>query len=213
MITKIILSVFIAVSIFHLIVACLNKPVLQGISKLCIVPPLLAAYLVTAENLVFTVVLAAVFGWAGDALLLKIDNKKFFQAGLLCFLAGHVCYAISLLHFAEDLNITALVISGAVSLALAVIVFFVIRPSADMRIPVIAYELFIMAMVLSAFQLFIQRFDYISVLVFGGSIAFLVSDSILAYFSFRRLPKYGNLAVMLPYIAAQGCIIIGLALL
>jgi uncharacterized membrane protein YhhN len=49
--------------------------------------------------------------------------------------------------------------------------------------------------------------------VLCGCVLFMLSDTILAYWSFRRLPRYGNAAVMVPYIFAQFGLFLGLCCL
>jgi uncharacterized membrane protein YhhN len=65
-------------------------------------------------------------------------------------------------------------------------------------------------MSLSALQLLISRRDEWGLLIFAGSLCFLVSDTLLAYFTFRTKPKYGDFFVMLSYLAAQPGIIRGM---
>ncbi|MDR2363216.1 MAG: lysoplasmalogenase [Spirochaetaceae bacterium] len=47
--------------------------------------------------------------------------------------------------------------------------------------------------------------------MFIGSLCFLISDSILGYFTFRTSSKYGSFFIMFFYMIAQGSIVIGLA--
>jgi uncharacterized membrane protein YhhN len=204
------IGIFTAVALGHLIVLFFNNKMLQAISKICLLPLLLGIYLVSAEHFIFTVVLAAIFGWGGDVLLLKIDNRVFFKGGLTCFLLGHLCYIPSMFFFTRTVHIPGLIISAAAAFPLALAVMRFIRPPKVMLIPVIIYGVVIELMVISALQLALYRRDSIGLVIFGGSLCFLFSDTILARFSFRTLPKYGSFFVMLPYILAQSSIILGL---
>jgi uncharacterized membrane protein YhhN len=67
-------------------------------------------------------------------------------------------------------------------------------------------------MSICALELLIYRRDGPGIAIFAGSLCFLLSDSVLAYFAFRTMPRYGNFLVMVPYMAAQLAITLGLAL-
>jgi uncharacterized membrane protein YhhN len=181
-------------------------------------------YLLSAESLTLTIILALAFGWGGDILLIKIDNKTFFRLGLGCFLLGHVCYIFSILNFTPAVHPTVLVISCITAIPLGVIILKIIHPDKAMLIPVIAYTVIIESMVLCALQFLINRQNFIGAAVFGGSLCFLASDSLLAYFTFRKLPPNPegkvplrkitgrrNILVMFTYILAQAGLILGLA--
>jgi uncharacterized membrane protein YhhN len=189
----------------------LGRPKLQGTSKVFLMPFLLGAYVSAADRVLLTVVLALIFGWIGDILLLKGRNKKFFILGLIGFLIGHLFYIPSFLHFTGGFSLTGLFISGALALPSGIILYRVIRPIRIMKVPLVLYECTIVAMSLSALQLFLYRRDPVSAAVFAGSLFFLVSDSILGYSNFRKQRKYVSFLIMLFYLAAQGCIVLGLA--
>jgi uncharacterized membrane protein YhhN len=203
------LGIFAVVAVIYLVSLFFKRGVFHAIAKACLVPLVLAVYVSGANSVFFPVVLALVFGWLGDILLVKIEDVRFFRLGLAGFLLGHICYIPSMLHFAGRLNIPVLVISLVVAAVLGVFIRKIIRPSREMSIPSIAYETVILLMAASALQLFIARGTPFGALVFAGSLCFLVSDSMLAFFTFRAEPKYGYFLVMLTYITAQFCIALG----
>jgi uncharacterized membrane protein YhhN len=165
----------------------------------------------SAKNFFAAVLLAILFDWGGDVLLLRSDEKKFFQLGLFCFLAGHLCYIFTLIKFTGTFNGGALAASAAAAAILAMAVLRLINPEKDMRLPVIVYIVVIESMMLGSLQLLLYRGDLTGAAIFGGSLCFLFSDTVLGYFIFRTLPKYGNAVIMLPYILAQAGIVCGLA--
>jgi uncharacterized membrane protein YhhN len=104
----------------------------------------------------------------------------------------------------------ALVISAALAVPVGFAVHALIKPEKAMNLPAICYEIIIILMSLSALQLLLSRRDGRGLLIFAGSLCFLISDTLLAYFTFRTKPKRGDFFVMLSYIAAQAGIIGGM---
>jgi uncharacterized membrane protein YhhN len=202
---------FIAAALVHFFSIFMHRPKLQKRSKVCLVPLLLLVYITGARTILVSVILAAVFGWGGDVFLLKIKDNKFFKLGLASFLIGHLCYIPSILFFAKSFSIPGIVIYILLMGPGGFLIIKRIKPPGDMKIPAVIYEIVIALMSLSALQLFLDRLDIPSAFVFGGSICFLVSDMILAIYTFSSLPKYGSFHIMLPYVSAQLCIILGLA--
>jgi uncharacterized membrane protein YhhN len=204
------LGFFALAAVVHLGAIFVENDPARGISKVCLLPALLGLYLVTAEHLRVPVVLALLLGWAGDFFLLRINYKGFFQLGLGGFLLGHLCYILALLSFTATLNTPALIAASGAVLLLEIPIFWWIKPDRAFRIPLAAYGIIIGAMSVCALELLLYRRDGPGIAVFAGSLCFMLSDSILGYFAFRTMPRYGNFLVMVPYIAAQGLIVLGL---
>jgi len=199
------------VSVVYLVSLFFKQGLFQGILKGCLMPLVLAVYIFGAEKILLSIVLALVLGWMGDILLLKSSIPRFFIMGLASFLLGHVCYIIAMYGFAHPLHIPALVISIAVAACLGILIFKIVRPPAEMKIPVIAYEITIMTMAIFALQLFLAQGSTFGALVLAGSLCFVVSDFTLAYDTFRKGPKYASFIIMITYIAAQFLITLGFA--
>jgi uncharacterized membrane protein YhhN len=205
--TTVFLILFIAAAVLHLVSILAQKPLLKALSKGSLMPLLLGFYVLGADKIFWPVVLALFLGGAGDIFLLNINSLKFFRLGLASFLLGHICYIIALLVF--PFNNAVLVISIAVAAALGIVMYRFVHPSREMRIPVIVYETVIMGMVIFALQTFLVQGPPSGALVLAGSLLFLVSDSILARFTFGKKPVYGDFWVMLTYIPAQFCLVLG----
>ena len=205
----VLLIIFAVVSTVYLVTLFFQHGILQSALKGCLVPLILAIYIFGSEKILVPVVLGLVFGWAGDILLLKIIDLRCFRLGLASFLTGHICYIIALLNFARPFNFYALAVSAAAALVFGFCVFKAARPSKEMKYPVIAYEVIIMLMAISAVQVFFAQGGAFGALAMAGSVSFVVSDSVLAYDTFRRKTKLGFFIVMLTYIAAQLLITLG----
>jgi len=197
------------VSVVYLVTLFFKQGLFQSILKGCLVPLILAVYIFGTKEILLFVVLGLILGWIGDVLLLKGSNPLFFKLGLASFLLGHICYIIAMYGFSVPFHITALVISIAAAACYGLFLFKILRPTAEMRIAIIAYEITIFSMAIFALQLFLAQGGLFGVFVFAGSICFVVSDSSLAYDIFRKGPKYISFIIMFTYIAAQLLIALG----
>jgi uncharacterized membrane protein YhhN len=205
------LIIFGVVSVVYLVTLGFKPGKFQFILKGYLMPLVLAVYITgTSGNIYLPIVFALIFAWIGDVLLVRITNILWFKLGLASFLVGHIFYIIAMSGFIHPFNIPALIVSILFALCFGVTAYKVVRPSKQMRIPVIAYEAVIMTMAVFALQLFIaQRSSNINfgALVFAGSICFVISDTLLALRTFRRVRIY--FTVMITYIAAQILITLG----
>jgi len=202
--------IFGIVSIVYLITLAFKPCLFQFILKGCLMPLLLAIYFAASDNIFLPVVLALIFAWIGDVLLVRITNIKWFKLGLASFLTGHICYIIAMYGYTQPFNIIALIISFIVAACFAFIAYKVVRPSKQMKIPVIAYEATILTMAVFALQVFLAQNSLFGILIFAGSLCFVTSDTLLALKTFRRAKIY--FAVMITYIAAQFLITYGFTL-
>jgi uncharacterized membrane protein YhhN len=205
------IALFAAAAAVHLVSIFAVNDRVQKITKICLLPLLLVVYMSSAKNFFAAVLLAIIFDWGGDVLLLRSEDKRFFRLGLVSFLLGHLCYILTLFRFTGTFNVTALMGSAVAASVFGLLVLHLIKPVRDMRTPVIVYMIVIELMSLGSLQFLLYRGDITGAAVFAGSICFLLSDTVLAYYLFRRFPKYGNALVMLPYILAQTGIVWGLA--
>jgi uncharacterized membrane protein YhhN len=205
------LAAFALTGTAHLLALVFKREKLRKVSKVCLLPLLMVFYFFRADRFLPVIVLAGIFGCLGDIFLLRIDRDRYFKLGLAGFLLGHLCYIGAILSLTQAVNIPLLAGSLAVAVPLGIAVLRWIKPEGAMRIPVIIYGIIIQVMSLCALQFMFSRWDAPGAAVFAGSLFFLFSDSVLAYFTFRTTPVYGHFLVMLSYIIAQGSIIVGLA--
>jgi uncharacterized membrane protein YhhN len=207
----IVLAAFALTVTAHLLALIFINERIRKVSKVCLLPLLITFYFIRADRLLPGLVLAGIFGWLGDIFLIRIQNNRYFKLGLAAFLLGHLCYIGTILSLTGAFNIPALGVSVAAAVPLGILVLRWIKPEGAMRIPAIVYGIVIQVMSLCALQFMLYRQDALGIAVFTGSLFFLFSDSVLAYFTFRTTPRYGHLLVMLSYIIAQAGIVIALA--
>ena len=211
-------GIYCVTGIVNLVSAFFFKEGLRKISKCCLMPALLIFYLLGVERILFLVIAALVFSWAGDIFLINKDKQIFFKSGLAAFLVSHIFYIIAFLTLAESVNIPALVISVVIAVPVTLAILKLLNASPPMKIPVAAYAVVIMLMSMAALQLMLARPDFshpaaaTRVLIFAASVVYLFSDTYMAYLLFHGKPKHFNVITMIPYIIAQGGIIMGLVL-
>lgn len=154
------------------------------------------------------------FGLAGDSFLMFLHiNSSFFMFGLTAFLIGHLCY-ISAFYLdykwnpsmEKKLTWIALIVFGVFCLAF----YLFLRPYLGiMKIPVMVYAFVISLMSIMAVNRK-GRVNTISFnLIFFGAIAFLISDSLLAYNKFVNPFNGAGIAIMTTYMLAQYLITVG----
>jgi uncharacterized membrane protein YhhN len=216
---KIFLILFALISVVHVTAIYIRKGKLRRISKIFIVPTLLAAYIAGQGTPLIFPVLALLFGWLGDALLLRINEKAYFRLGLASFLLGHVSYIITFIEClgffgsgAGRFNIAAMLVFIPIAIVVGVMVFRFIKPPKEMIVPVLLYMIAIEVMAFWGLEIFILNPGIAGFLIFAGALCFMVSDTILAHFTFGKLTLPGAVMIMVLYIMAQAGIVIGLLL-
>jgi len=90
------------------------------------------------------ILVGLILGAIGDVCLLG-SAKKYFIAGLVSFLLGHVAYVIAFAGLPID-NRAAIVATGAIAVVMALVARWVFPHAPGMRVPISAYMLVISAM-------------------------------------------------------------------
>jgi uncharacterized membrane protein YhhN len=175
-------------------------------------PALLVFYLLGVERILFLAIAALVFSWAGDIFLINKDKQIFFKLGLAAFLVSHIFYIIAFLSLAGSFNIPALIVSAVIAVPVGFAILKLLNASPPMKVPVAAYAVVIILMSMSALQLMLAQPNFSGILIFVASMVYLFSDTYMAYLLFHGKPRYFNVITMIPYIIAQGGIIMGLVL-
>ncbi|MEP7127636.1 MAG: lysoplasmalogenase [Chitinophagales bacterium] len=160
-------------------------------------------------------VLAALsLSWLGDVLLLfQEQNSNFFLAGLISFLAAHICYILAFNKTSVHHSQTILRQKPWLALLFigyGMLFFFLIRNGlGNMLVPVMVYMAVILLMGITALNRY-HRVEYNSfLLVFAGALCFMTSDSLLAINKFASPFPISGFLIMLTYIAAQYLIVKG----
>lgn len=188
-------------------------------TKPLIIPFLLAYFFFSTAQLKGvllrkTMIVALVFSWMGDTLLMF---PKLFLYGLGAFLMAHICYIVAFKVSQQQpfkvgrVNFIRLFFLNFPIYLFAAFVYFYIRGGlGEMKIPVIAYLIIIVMMATTARE----RFKNTNVISFWqvmiGASFFLVSDGILAINMFYQSFTESGVLVMGTYVIAQFLIVRGI---
>ncbi len=211
---KITLYAVALVFVAEIITVTLNLTTLNFVVKPLIMISLACYYLASTKQRNTLFLIAILFCWVGDVLLL-FKPELFFIAGLIAFLTGHVLYIVCYQRMRYNESKNALLGPQKIRFALPIILVgtglvVVLYPVlGDLRIPVMIYALVITIMALQA----LFRFGYTTnksfVLVFIGAILFMISDSLLAINKFLMPIQFASFYIMATYMVAQYLIVEG----
>jgi uncharacterized membrane protein YhhN len=212
---KFFLALFMLFAVAQLVAARFNLPLLHTFSKPLIVPALMGYYIYsyTGRPRSIAFMLALFFCWVGDVLLMFQSQ---FIMGLLAFLIGHLLYIATWRHHRNPADQNTLSSLQQVRMALPIILYatgmvVVLYPHlGNLRIAVLLYAAVLGYMVLQALFRYGGTNGASFAYVLGGSVLFMVSDSILAFDRFIQPVQYGHFWIMLTYMAAQFMLVKGI---
>lgn len=185
----------------------------RKVTKPFLMPLLVVFYIMSVQSINKFIVIALMFGFLGDVFLMWSDNARNFIMGLASFLMGHIWYIVALMDNTSFFSnipywfflfIIPYVIGG----------IFVIRKLnnylGNMKVGTIIYAGIILLMSFTSLaRIYVVGNTATFILPFIGSVLFLISDSTLAFDTFKGEIKNGNVYIMLTYVAAQVLIVCG----
>lgn len=207
-------ALYLAIAVVNLLGELLEQRGLVYLSKPLIVIALIVFFggTTTAEAGRFRslILLALAFSWLGDMLLML--PWDLFLAGLGAFLLAHVCFTAAFLsptgrsvRWRETLlGGVPIYLYGGLSYWLLVSTM-----AAEMRLPVAAYSLALVLMVLAALSRWRRVPPDSFRLVLLGALLFALSDSLIGLREFRAPFPLDDVAVMATYMAGQFLIVLG----
>ena len=221
---KIFIIILAIISAVHIIAIARQKEWMRRISKVLLMPTLIAAFITgcfangkSLQGSVLFTVLALIFGWIGDILLIKKNKRYIFKLGIISFLLGHLCYIVTFLFLlgffslnAGMINVTSFFLYIPVLIIGGIFVYGLIKPFKEMKPIIVIYMFIIMSMSLWGFEVFFFNPGIPGALVFFGCLLFLISDTLLAYYAFRKIKLFPAVMIMVSYIIAQTEIVLGL---
>jgi uncharacterized membrane protein YhhN len=209
-------AVFWLVALAHFIAGALSIPVMLAITKPMLMP-ILALMLAKAVKLRANnnrlMLLALLFSWAGDVLLLfNYKSEWFFIGGLASFLCAHIMYILYFLNIKGQQpsllkqSPLLMLLPLAYGLALTGLLY----PSLGaLRLPVLVYAAVIITMLLCSLHVYLKLPRRVARLFVMGAAFFVLSDSLLAINKFYAPLPLAGLLIMLTYCLAQYCLISG----
>lgn len=216
---KILLYLFLIAAVGELISTLMSVPFLHEVCKPALMILLGVYYWIaqrsTDKTTSSTMILAIIFSWMGDVLLMQ-TGQQFFMFGLTAFLMAHLFYILAYRQHRRADSSEALQGLQRIRFAFPIVlagtglVTVLYSHLDDLRIPVLVYAGVITTMVLAALFRFGRTGSASFAMVFGGAILFMMSDSLIAINKFLAPLPYAHFWIMLTYISAQLLIVKGL---
>ena len=212
--TYVFLSVFILSTAVHLYASLRKDKKLRNITKPFILASLLGFYVVTARAPSPAIILALVFSWIGDVLLIP-KGVKWFTAGGIAFMISHAFFIAG---YCRDIIfsgiprwlIAALAVFFAVTVAF---IFSKLRPHLPKALfyPMLLYLLINGAMNCFAIFRCVSNPTSATIITAIGAALFFVSDSSLFFVRFNKDSRLKtHFLVMLTYSVGELLIVLGL---
>lgn len=210
------LIIFIISTAVHLYASLQNNKPLRNKTKPFILLSLLGFYCYSVKAIEYTVVLALVFSWIGDVLLIP-KGVKWFTFGGISFMISHFFFILS---YNKSVNFSLINTWVIVVLAIIFIVtvtFIFSKLKAHLPKPLF-YPMYLYLLIngtMNCFAIFryISNPDLGGIITVIGAILFFISDSSLFFVRFKKncLLKT-HFLVMLTYSIGEFLIVLGLIL-
>ena len=208
------LGVFVLAAAVHLWASRRENRRVRNISKPFLLPSLLGFYVLGARSPAAAIILALVFSWLGDVLLIP-RGVRWFTAGGIAFMVSHAFFILGYSRDVDFARIPAALIAGLalLFLAAAVWVFRRLRPHLPRALfyPMFFYLLLNGAM--NCFSIFrcITVPSAAAVTTAVGAVLFFVSDCTLFFVRFHKESRWKtHFPVMLTYLLGELLIVLGL---
>ncbi|MDO4489419.1 MAG: lysoplasmalogenase [Eubacteriales bacterium] len=208
------LAVFIIVTTIHLYASWHKDQKLRNYTKPFILLALLAFYMLGAAEMRISIVLALIFSWIGDVLLIP-KGVKWFTAGGIAFMISH---AFFILGYSKDISpetlpIWIMVLLEAIFL---VIVFFIFKKLKEHLKKSLFYPMFLYLMINGTMNCFailrmLSHTNRATIITCIGAVLFFVSDTTLFFVRFKKDSALkSHFITMLTYAVGELLIVIGL---
>ena len=206
---------FLLVLLTNLVAIYFNNDTLRIISKSLLVPVIGIYFLIqtkTVNSVLKTwVLLALIFSWFGDLLLIFEEKKSiFFLLGLSSFFVAQVFYIV----FFHNIRMREYIRGNALLLLVVIVYYFIlisiISPFlGSMKLPVRIYGVVLSFMLMLAMHTLFSTNKKAGWWMTLGAVLFVASDSLLAINKFYAALNNAGIWVMLTYGLAQLFIIEG----
>ncbi len=185
-------------------------PSYEKVTKPLILASLLGFYISGNTRQHNAFLLGMIFALLGDVFLL-FEGELFFKIGLFSFLLMQISYASVFLGYKGTVKKYFWLIS-ALLIMTGMILLSLLWPGLEgNRVVVCIYILAILFMVISSFRMNIKSALY--KVITWGTLSFLLSDAILALDKFYKPIIGSDYLIMISYITAQYCIVVGMKVL
>jgi uncharacterized membrane protein YhhN len=200
--SKLVLWIFLAVSILDIVGVSINNSWLQLICKPLIIPTLALFYYLTSKSKNKWYITALFFSFFGDLLLL--DKSNLFLYGIAAFLITQILYIFIISKDLSKAPLKTKLTAGFPFLIFFIILIKILKPGlGDFLIPVVIYGLAISVFGTVSLLNYLVTKDRRSLTLLLGAILFIMSDSMIALHKFYKAENFYPVAIMITYVAAQ----------
>lgn len=200
--SKVLITVFLIVSILDIIAVAMDYPVMQAVFKPMIMLSLMAAYYFSVTKINPWYLLAMAFSFLGDVLLM--DKNNLFLAGIAAFLGTQLIYIFIIKKRLKKSRARDLLISIVPFLIFYSLLISVLQKNlGTLTVPVMVYGMAISIFGMAALLLYLQNKNSITRMLLMGAILFIVSDSMIALQKFHAARTWYPVVIMATYVMAQ----------
>lgn len=208
------LAIFIVVTAIHLYASLKQNKELRNQTKPFILLSLLGFYLLAARAPSTWIILALIFSWLGDVLLMP-KGVKWFTAGGICFMVSHVFF---ILGYMKEVDFAAIpvwlvILLAVLFFAAVTCIFSKLKPHLPKALfyPMYLYLLINGAMNCFAIFRWVSFPAAATVITAIGAVLFFISDSSLFFVRFNKDSRLKtHFLVMLTYSIGELLIVLGL---
>jgi len=208
------LIIFFIVTSVHLYGSFKNNRKLRNITKPFILLSLLGYYCLASKPISLTVVLALLFSWLGDVLLIG-PGVKWFTYGGIAFMVSHFFFVLSYLSGIYFLNFSFIyvVIISIFFISVVSIIFHFLKKYLPSKLFYPMYLYLLINGTMNSFALFrlLGNYSNANLITVIGAILFFISDSSLFFVRFKKDSiQKSHFLVMLTYSLGEFLIVLGL---
>ena len=208
------LAVFFLATAIHLYASLQQDTRLRNITKPFILLSLLGFYVVAASSVSAAIVLALIFSWIGDVLLIP-KGVKWFTAGGIAFMISHAFFVLGYLKDVEFSRIPVFLII-LLAVFFAVTVAFVFSKLKPYLPKALFYPMFLYLLIngtMNCFAIFrcVSLPSAATIITAIGAALFFISDTSLFFVRFKKNSRLKtHFLVMLTYSIGEFLIVLGL---
>ena len=210
------LCLYIVSSAVHLYHSWKDDAKKRRITKPLLLAFLILFYLFSTKEISIYLLLALIFSWLGDVLLIP-KGHGWFTAGGISFLFSHVFFILTYVGHIRYGNVVWLIVIPAAVLyyGTSLLIIRALRPTTPKAMIVPMYLYLIANSTMNAFalmQLFTHK-NAAAAIAYAGALLFFVSDCTLFLVRYYKNPNLiyrRHFTVMLTYLAGELLIVIGM---
>ena len=208
------LAVFVISTAIHLYASLKQIQKVRNITKPFILLALLGFYVLSARTVYLFIILALIFSWLGDVLLIP-KGTKWFTAGGIAFMISHAFFIAG---YCNEITFSAIPVLLIILLStfFTVTVAFIFSKLKAHLPKALFYPMFLYLLINGAMNCFaifrlVSNVTPSTVITVIGAVLFFISDTSLFFVRFKKDSKLKtHFVVMLTYSIGEFLIVLGL---